>query len=227
MKATINGEIQEGSVVEITAGKYKGHHAKVTRITKQRQDNNTFTQQFDILTVHILDAHDNEIYDTVLRSEARLVGLNSQELEKLQEEWVQTCNFYLRLFCAKHGYPYEPDAWVGVGIDNVGTTVEVCDMFIGMDDIRYDIDHDVDENVFEQWYWKALEVYELTSGSETYMNYPSFCKGAPDYWTEERMKALREGATRVKQARENLEKEIAEFKTEQKRWKATEDHSRL
>lgn len=202
-------------MVEITTSKHEGRHAKVTHVTRQQYDN-------DILTVHILDAHDNEIYDTVLRSEARLVGLSPQELKNLQEEWIQMCNFYLKLFCAKHGWSYEPDAWIGMSLDNVGTTVEVCDMVIGMDDIRYDIDHDVDEEAFEQWYWKALEIYELTEGGEKYMNYPSFCKGAPDYWTEERMQDLRDGARRVKAARESLEKEIAEFKANQKHWKETE-----
>ena len=40
------------------------------------------------------------------------------------------------------------------------------------------------------------------------MNYESYCKGAPDYWTEERMAQIRESKRRIEKAREELEQTI-------------------
>ena len=82
--------------------------------------------------------------------------------------------------------------------DDPGTTILIGDMYVGMDEIRYDIDNDIDESVFSTWYWKALELYEL--GVESWMNYESFCKGVPDEWPEERIQRLREAKQRLSDA---------------------------
>jgi hypothetical protein len=46
------------------------------------------------------------------------------------------------------------------------------------------------------------------------MNYSSFCHGAPDIWTEERLNIVREAKRKVEEAKQNLEKEIARLKNE-------------
>lgn len=125
----------------------------------------------------------------------------------LNEQWTKLCNQYLLEFCNKHDYILEPDPWV---CDDVGTIANICDMFIAMEIIRYDIDNDVPEEYFEKWYWKSLDLYEL--GVTNWMNYPSYCKGAPDVWTEERMQELRESKKRVEQAKADLEKLIDDTK---------------
>ena len=134
-------------------------------------------------------------------------------IKALKAEWCDICNQYLKLFCEKHEYTYEPYMWVG---DEVGGIIEVCDMFVNFDDIRYDVDNDVPEDYFAKWYWKGLEVYQLTG--KKYMNYPSFCKGAPDEWTEERMQAIREMNKRIEQEKEELQKLISGCK-EYEDWK--------
>jgi hypothetical protein len=85
-------------------------------------------------------------------------------------------------------------------------------MFVSMDNIRYDIDNDVPEECFENWYWKSLEVYELVG--EKYMNYESYCKGCPDYWTEDKLASIRAAKQRVIDARDALEREINRYKNE-------------
>ena len=121
--------------------------------------------------------------------------------------WRDVCNEYLETFCWKHEYQYDPDMWIG---NDPGTIVEVCDMFVKMDDIRYDVDNNVPEEYFAKWYWKGLDVYELTG--ENYMNYPSYCKGAPDKWTDEALDRVREAKKRVEKARLALLDEIDRLK---------------
>lgn len=122
--------------------------------------------------------------------------------ENLKKVWKDVCESYVMAFCKRHHFTYEPNMWVGIDENNIGTVTEVNDMFVSLDVIRYDVDTNQPEGNFMKWYYKDLELYEL--GVDKYMNYQSFCKGAPDPWTEDRIKSLRE-------ARKNLEKAQDEF----------------
>lgn len=129
--------------------------------------------------------------------------------QSIQERWRDICQEYLKLFCDKHEYSFEDCFWVA---DDYGTIACVSDMFISMEHIRYDIDNNIEETMFEKWYWKAIEIFELTG--QDFMNYESFCKGAPDIWTEEKMEKLREAHMRVYEAEEALRQEIEELTEE-------------
>lgn len=129
--------------------------------------------------------------------------------QSTQERWREICQEYLKLFCDKHEYSFEDCFWVA---DDYGTIACVSDMFISMEHIRYDIDNNIEETMFEKWYWKAIEIFELTG--QDFMNYESFCKGAPDIWTEEKMEKLREAHMRVYEAEEALRQEIEEMTEE-------------
>lgn len=129
--------------------------------------------------------------------------------QSTQERWRDICQEYLKLFCDKHEYSFEDCFWV---TDNYGTIACVSDMFISMEHIRYDIDNNIEETMFEKWYWKAIEIFELTG--QDFMNYESFCKGAPDIWTEEKIEKLREAHMRVYEAEEALRQEIEEMTEE-------------
>lgn len=133
--------------------------------------------------------------------------------EELQSAWTKVCNEYLRQFCEKHDYEFETDAWVGIGKENIGTVADIADVFIDMENIRYDIDNDIDKDLFEKWYWKRLDLYEC--GVEHWLNYPSYCSGAPDDWTPERMKELRELHNKVIESKMQLEKYLDEYKEKQ------------
>ena len=126
---------------------------------------------------------------------------------ELKRQWDKVCNTYLQEFCRRHGYSYEPDMWVA---DNPGTIACVCDMFVSMEDIRFDVDNCIDIDCFEAWYWKSVDVYSLTK--QKYMNYSSFCHGALDPWTDEKLNSIREAQKRVEEAQENFKKVLAEIK---------------
>ena len=93
--------------------------------------------------------------------------------------------------------------WVA---NNPGTIICINDMFVSMEDIRFDVDNNIDIDCFDSWYWKSIDVYELTG--QKYMNYPSFCIGAPDIYTEEKLKSIREAKVNVEKAKEALQFEI-------------------
>ena len=127
----------------------------------------------------------------------------------LKDQWRNICNKYLFDFCHKHdfslNYQYDiVDGFVWIGGDP-GTIANVCDMFISMDDIRYDIDNDIDEEMFQKWYWRNQDHYEL---GLKYMNYPSFCKGAPEPYTDKQLEDLRELSVKVRDTRTELDKMI-------------------
>lgn len=140
---------------------------------------------------------------------AKLYTAQNEKENSLKNEWINICNKYLKLFCDKHEYDYEPDMWVH---NDPGTVCMIGDMFVSMENIRYDIDNDIPEEKFEKWYWKHIEVYELVG--EKFMNYESFCKGYPDYWTEDKLESIREAKQRVIDARDALEKEIENHKSQ-------------
>lgn len=125
--------------------------------------------------------------------------MNKCKSEDLQLDWYKVCTNYVMEFCKRHGYKYDRDAWIG---GEVGTIIEIADMFVTMDNIRYDVDNNIDPELFACWYWKSIELYEL--GVEKYMNYPSYCKGAPDEWTEECMEELRQSKKRLEEAQKNF-----------------------
>ena len=122
-----------------------------------------------------------------------------------QERWNDICNEYLKEFCDKHEWQYEPDMWVA---GSIGTIVMIGDMFVSMNNIRYDIDNNVPTDYFAKWYWKSIEISELTDGAENYMNYENYCKEAPDYWTEERIQKIRASKKRIEEAKNELLKAI-------------------
>lgn len=124
---------------------------------------------------------------------------------RLKSNFKEICNRYLEEFCNRHDYAYHPEDWIG---GEVGGIIEIADMFVTMDNIRYDVDNDIPTDKFSDWYWNSVEHSEL---GLTYMNYPSYCNGAPDPYTQEQIQSIRDGQIRVRQAKEDLMKTIDEL----------------
>ena len=99
----------------------------------------------------------------------------------LKGNWKSVCNEYLKRFCERHDYAYEPDMWVA---NEPGTIIEIADMFVTMDNIRYDVDNEVPEEKFAQWYWASVDRHMLDLED---INYQSFCKGAPWRYSDEEL----------------------------------------
>jgi hypothetical protein len=100
--------------------------------------------------------------------------------EKAREYFKKGCNEYLRLFCEKHDYDYEEakNSWVA---NCVGDITCVGDIFVGMQTIITDIEHDAPEEEFIKWY-----DYNLEAGEYGFVtpNFESWLKGCPRVNTE-------------------------------------------
>lgn len=130
--------------------------------------------------------------------------------KSLQQQWQEVCNDYLREFCHRHDYTYDPQSWIG-SPEGIGTIAGITDiLFVNMEDLRYDVDNQVPEDKFEKWYWKRTELDEL--GIEVWLNYRSYCLGAPDEWTDERMQELRDANARLQEMKAHLEELCKDYK---------------
>lgn len=127
------------------------------------------------------------------------------------ETWRDICDNYLRAFAKKHDYDIEYEiqhnyVWIG---NDIGSVACIGDMYIGFDDIRYDIDHEIPEDKFDDWYWKSLDRAER---GLKFMNYPSFCKGAPDPISPEKEAELHALHDKVVEAKKALEDAMKDYR---------------
>lgn len=124
-----------------------------------------------------------------------------KDAEKIKKEYSEICKEYVSLFAKKHSLENIDDSsdfWVG---DNVGGIATLGDLFVNFDDIRYDIDNDVPKEKFLKWYSRDQELYSL---SLKYMNYSTFCKGAPEPYTNEDIEKIQEAKERAEVAKKDL-----------------------
>jgi len=117
----------------------------------------------------------------------------------LKQTYESSCNNYLRLFLEKHGYEYDPNLWVG---GSVGTITEVSDLFVGMEDIRIDIDQNVPEEEFIKWYDYSLRLHSL--GCSGVPNYSSWLRRCP-IKTEEEILEMEAAKKRIDDLTEEFE----------------------
>ena len=128
----------------------------------------------------------------------------------MKQSFEDICNEYLRIFCERHGLD-SPHGWIG---GSVGGIVEVGDMFVGLEEMRYDVDFNVPEEKFEDWYWKSIELAEMECPRN--LTYEAFCKGAPWPYTEDQLKSFRESRNRIAEA-ERIRSECIEADKKLKR----------
>lgn len=99
-------------------------------------------------------------------------------MNTLQEEFKDLCFKYLYEFNKKHELEMTERELKSCWIANeVGGIADLNDMYINFDDIRYDIDNDIPGDKIFDWYWNSVEHAEM---GVKYMNFESYCKGAPD-----------------------------------------------
>lgn len=139
--------------------------------------------------------------------------MEKTEIGALKVQWRDICNIYAEEFVRRHTDDGEPlGEWYWIA-DEPGGIMDFCDMFIGMPEIRYDVDHQVDPEKFNKWYWKQLELAEL---GLTWMNYESFCKGCPDPYPEEDMQVVRESRKKVIESQRLFEDAVRDLKAKKK-----------
>lgn len=94
-------------------------------------------------------------------------------MKDLKQNYENACNAYLKAFCDKHGFDYDPTAWVG---NDVGSWVDIADYCIDINIIRLDIDRNAPEDEFVKWYDYYLRLGMLKANP---INYDNWLKGCP------------------------------------------------
>lgn len=120
--------------------------------------------------------------------------MKSEARQTLRLEFENLCEEYLRIFCTKHELDYEEDAWVG----QVGEVAMLGDYFVNFHDMRYDIDNEVPEEAYFEWYDYDLRC-ALAECSRK-INYPSWCKGAPKPYSEEELRNIEKMRNEIDEA---------------------------
>lgn len=98
---------------------------------------------------------------------------------KLKQDYENACNNYLKAFCEKHEFDYEPDMWVA---NDVGTIICIGDYYVDMNTIRIDIDKDASVSEFVKWY---DYYYRLGTLGVSCPSYDNWLRGCPIYSKEE------------------------------------------
>jgi len=133
---------------------------------------------------------------------------NPSNLKKeLSIQWKYVCEEYLIAFIEKHEYEYNDYSWVG---DEPGTVAIIGDIFANFDDIRYDIDNDIPTSKFEEWYYKSVDIHELTN--DEWLSYKSYCEGAPDKYTDDVLMRLHKSYAKMEKYKMEFENFLNELK---------------
>lgn len=86
----------------------------------------------------------------------------------LKDQFEAVVKIYALRFCLKQDLvdPY----WVG---DNIGGLMDVADMFLDLDVIRFDIDNNIPEGLILKWYWSD-DLFEGRSNYQSWLkrNHP-------------------------------------------------------
>lgn len=96
--------------------------------------------------------------------------------EELKLNYTAACNAYMAAFCEKHGFDYEPDAWVG---GDPGGIAEINDLFVSMDDMRADIDRAAPEEEYAKYYDYCLRIHSIADCELKTPNYDRWLRGCP------------------------------------------------
>lgn len=123
-------------------------------------------------------------------------------MNTLQDDYKDICFRYLCKFNQKHELDLDAyelhNCWVG---GEVGGIADLNEMFLNFDDIRYDIDNNILGDKIFDWYWNSVERAEMKI---KYMNFESYCKGAPDPVPEQEL-------VRIKMLQKKLQDVYGEF----------------
>ena len=117
---------------------------------------------------------------------------------KLKQHYENACNAYLKAFCDKHGFDYEPDCWVA---NDTGTIACIADYFVSMETIITDINTDAPEEEFLKWYDYCLELSSL--GVSGLPNFKSWLAGCPRK-SDAEFEKIRQAKKEVEEAKRRL-----------------------
>ena len=89
-------------------------------------------------------------------------------MKRLKEQFNKITEEYLSSFSKKHDLEF--DGWVG---DRIGEIATFGDYFFNFDDIRYDLDNDIQKEIIFEWYDISID---LALSDKPVVNYRDFVK---------------------------------------------------
>lgn len=92
----------------------------------------------------------------------------------LQIEYNNICRKYAQLFCKKHDLVYNDDNWVS---GEFGSILEVDDYYFNFNDMKYDIDHEIEDK--EEIFNYNQYCIDAAEFNIPIPNYKSWCMGCP------------------------------------------------
>lgn len=117
--------------------------------------------------------------------------------ERYKDIVVEYCN----KFAERHGGIFDEndqsDFWIQ---DSV---IFFNDMYIDLNDIRYDVDNEPEEHLFIEWYDRMSECYGL---GLTFPNYSAYLKGAP-HPSDKEIEKFRQQHDKLIELKEDLERQ--------------------
>ena len=145
--------------------------------------------------------------EMIAERESKTFTANGMSREELRLNYNAACNAYLTAFCEKHGYDYDPAAWVG---NDPGGIAEVGDLFVSMADMLTDIDRDAPEEEYIKYYDYCMRVGAIANGELETPNYDSWLRGCPRL-DEEQFRRMEELQRNIRDAELRLKAEIGKL----------------
>lgn len=127
------------------------------------------------------------------------------EREELKKRYSEIVNEYLKQFCLKHGLNYD-EAKCGWVANEVGDVVCVGDYYISFDDIRRDIDENINDDEYFKYYNYCVKVNEYGC---TAPNYRSWLAGCPRF-NNGQLDEIEKAHKATERAKRELERVIKE-----------------
>lgn len=91
---------------------------------------------------------------------------------KLQQKYYNIVRDYIIAFQKKQELEF--DYWIG---DNIGEMAAFGDYYFSFDDIRYDIDNDIDKELILEWHNNTTDYALKHNTTNALINYRSYCNG--------------------------------------------------
>lgn len=134
------------------------------------------------------------------------MGENKEKRVKLKAAFIKAVDAYMDEWCTKHGFEYGYDGWVA---DDTGGICMVGDYFVNFDDARYDIDNDLPETMYFDWYEYALDVYEVDTDRKITLE--AYANGYRPY-TDTQIGMVKTGKAKIRELQKELDELIDSFK---------------
>ena len=128
----------------------------------------------------------------------------------LKEDYARIADDYMCAWCLKHEYDYD-------AISRMDDDYRVCeagDIYLSLDDVRYDINNNLPENVFEDYYWYASDV--AMYAPDISITLPQYNAGYRPF-TRIELEKLKDAHERLMQAKDEYETLLDEITANNKK----------